>query len=100
MVIGNWLSFRAIARNLYSKQQDFSVAATRLLRNDKLPFTIHQLLSFAVPTRFARLIAHAVLSNGLNSLEEKMAGAGAPEGLPLNFRFSCHSEGRVGAVLR
>jgi len=53
----------------------------------QLPFTIYQLLCFAVPTRFARLIAHAVLSNGLNSLEENMAGAGAPGGLPLIFRF-------------
>jgi hypothetical protein len=55
------------------------------VRNDKLLFTNYYV--FAVPTRFVRLIAHAVLSTGLNSLEEKMAGAGAPGGLPLICRF-------------
>jgi len=43
---------------------------------------------FAFPIHFARSIARAVLAEWVDILEEKMAGAGAPEGLPLNFRFS------------
>jgi len=75
-----------------------SVAATQLLRNDNLLFTNYYF--FAVPIRFARLIAHAILSNGLNSLEKKMAGAGAPEGLPLICRFSPGLVGQDSSISR
>jgi hypothetical protein len=68
------------------------------VRNDNLLFTNYYV--FAVPTRFVCLITHAALSNGLISLEEKMAGAGAPGGLPLICRFSPGLVGQDSSIPR
>jgi hypothetical protein len=73
---------------------------TRQKALHQLPFTIHQLLFFAFPIRFVRSIARAVLAEWVGILEEKMAGAGAPEGLPLNFRFSPDLSGQDSPTLQ
>jgi hypothetical protein len=55
---------------------------------------------FAAPTCFVCSVARAVLGGGLISLEEKMADAGAPGGLPLISRFSPDLFGQASPASR